>query len=155
MNLYEIREHDVLISTDNVLLDRALIHEFLSGHSYWARGISVEVVHRSIEHSLCFGIYQAGRQAGFARVVTDYATFAWLADVFIVETWRGRGLGRKLVAAVLAHPQLQGLRRFMLATADAHGLYQRLGFAPIKQIERFMEIHTPNPYNCSGNFELK
>src|ERR1700760_1076458 len=105
MNPYEIHEGDLLISTNKSLLDRAYIHSFLSERSYWAKGIPVETTNRSIEHSLCFGIYRAGKQAGFARVVTDYATFAWLADVFIDESQRGLGLGKKLVPAILAHPQ--------------------------------------------------
>jgi len=149
MKTYEVRHDDWLISDDPALLNRALIHEFLSERSYWAKGIPRAVVERSIEHSLCFGLYQAGRQAGFARVATDRATFAWLADVFIVEAERGKGLGKLLVGAVLGHPQLQGLRRFLLGTLDAHGLYTQLGFAPIKQVERFMEIHEPNPYKCA------
>jgi GNAT superfamily N-acetyltransferase len=148
MNSYEIREGDLLISTDKSLLDRAYIHSFLSERSYWAKGIPLETMNRSIEHSLCFGVYRAGRQVGFARVVTDYATFAWLADVFIDESQRGQGLGKKLVPAILTHPQLQGLRRFMLGTLDAHGLYARFGFAPVKQVERCMEIHQPNAYKC-------
>ena len=148
MNTYEIQENDLLISTDKTRLDRALIHSFLSERSYWAKGIPAETLNRSIENSLCFGIYQADRQIGFARVVTDLATFAWLADVFIIEEQRGFGFAKKLVAAIVAHPQLQGLRRFMLGTADAHGLYQQFGFEPIKQVERFMEIHQPNPYKC-------
>ena len=148
MKPYEINDGGVLISDDKKLLDRALIHGFLSQHSYWAKGVPVEIVNRSIEHSLCLGIYQADRQIGFARVVTDFATFAWLADVFIVEEQRGFGVGKKLVAAVVAHPRLQALRRFMLGTADAHGLYRQFGFEPLKQVERFMEIHQPNPYKC-------
>jgi len=146
MNTYEIRRDDWLISDDATLLDRAMIHQFLSERSYWAKGIPREILERSLEHSLCFGVYQAGRQVGFARVVTDRATFAWLADVFILEAERGRGLSKWLVTAVLAHPQLQGLRRFMLGTLDAHGLYTQFGFAPIKEVERFMEFHRPNPY---------
>jgi len=148
MNTYEIRENDLLISTDKSLLNRALIQQFLTARSYWAKGIPAETVNRSIEHSLCFGIYKVGQQIGFARIVTDFATFAWLADVFIMEEQRGFGFGKKLVAAVLAHPQLQGLRRLMLGTADAHSLYEQFGFASIKQVERFMEIHAPNPYKC-------
>ena len=123
MNAYEIRECDLLIYDDRALLDRGLIHTFLSERSYWAPGVPREVVERSIENSLCFGVYRADRQLAFARVVTDYATFAWLADVFVVETARRDGLGKRLVAAVLAHPGLQGLRRFSLATKDAQGLY--------------------------------
>jgi GNAT superfamily N-acetyltransferase len=146
MNTYEIREGDLLISTDKSLLNRALIHEFLSERSYWAKGVPHEIVDRSIENSLCFGVYKTRDQVGFARVVTDCATFAWLADVFILEGHRGGGLSKRLVAAILAHPQLQGLRRFMLGTLDAHGLYSQFGFVPIKEVERFMEIHWPNPY---------
>ncbi|MDD5140648.1 MAG: GNAT family N-acetyltransferase [Verrucomicrobiales bacterium] len=148
MKPYEISDGDLLISGDKKLLDRALIHNFLKERSYWAKGIPIEIVNRSIEHSLCFGVYKAGQQIGFARVVTDCAAFAWLADVFIVEEQRGHGLGKRLVAAVLEHPQLQGLRRFMLGTLDAHSLYGQFGFTPIKQVERFMEIHRPNPYKC-------
>jgi len=129
-----------LISDDKTRLDRTLIHRYLSERSYWAKGVSREIVERSVEHSLCLGIYQAERQVGFARVVTDFATFAWLADVFILEEQRGQGLGKQLVAAVLAHPRLQGLRRLMLGTLDAHGLYAKLGFKPLAQPERFMEM---------------
>lgn len=146
MNTYEIHDADLLISTNKALLDRSLIHQFLSERSYWAKDIPMETVNRSIENSLCFGLYRAGKQIGFARVVTDCATFAWLADVFIVESERGHGLGKKFVPAVLAHPQLQGLRRFMLGTRDAHGLYSRYGFGPLEYVERFMQIQNPNPY---------
>ena len=146
MKPYEIIEGDWLFSDDKQRLDHTFIHDFLCGRSYWAQGIPIQTVNRSIENSLCFGVYQAGRQVGFARVVTDAATFAWLADVFITEEQRGAGLGKKLVAAILAHPQLQGLRRMMLRTEDAHGLYRQLGFDAVKQVERFMEIHRPNPY---------
>jgi GNAT superfamily N-acetyltransferase len=140
MKPYEVRDGDYLISTDKSRLDRPFIHRFLSDRSYWAVGISAETVNRSIEHSLCFGLYRAGQQVGFARAVTDGATFAWLADVFIDESERGRGLGKKLVAAVLAHPQLQGLRRILLGTRDAHGLYARHGFAPLAFPDRFMQV---------------
>jgi GNAT superfamily N-acetyltransferase len=150
MKTYEIRECDIVISDDKSLLDRALIHRFLSERSYWAKDVPREIVDRSIEHSLCFGVYQADRQVGFARVVSDFATFAWLADVFVVEERRGRGLSKRLVGAVLKHPQLQSLRRFMLGTLDAHGLYAQFGFAPIEASERFMEIYQPNVYKESG-----
>jgi GNAT superfamily N-acetyltransferase len=146
MNTYEIRENDLLISTDKALLDRAYIHQFLGGRSYWAKDIPLETMNRSIEHSLCFGVYRAGKQIVFARVVTDCATFAWLADVFIDESERAQGLGKKFVPAILAHPQLQGLRRFMLGTRDAHGLYARYGFKPLEYVDRFMQIQDPNPY---------
>jgi GNAT superfamily N-acetyltransferase len=149
MKPYEVKDGGLLISDDKRLLDRALIHEFLSTRSYWAKGLPLAVMERSIEHSLCFGVYLADKQVGFARVVTDSATFAWLADVFIVEEQRGHGFSKQLVAAVRAHPQLQGLRRFLLGTADAHGLYRQFDFEPIKHIERFMEICPQNPYNCA------
>jgi GNAT superfamily N-acetyltransferase len=148
MKPYEVREMELLISDDKAMLDRALIHRYLSEYSYWARGVPREIVDRSIEHSLCFGVYRGGQQIGFARVVTDFATFAWLADVFIAEEGRGHGFSKKLVAAVLAHPKLQGLRRFMLGTLDAHGLYARFGFKPLAQPERFMEIRSENSYKC-------
>ncbi len=127
------------VSTDPARLDLALIHRWLSESSYWARGRSMEMVVRAIENSLPFGAYLDGQQVGFARVVTDRATFAWLADVFILDEYRGRGYGKALVAAVLAHPELQGLRRWLLATRDAHGLYAQSGFVPVPP-ERFMEL---------------
>ena len=150
MKPYEIHETDHLISDDPALLDRTFIHRFLSEHSYWAQDVPREIVDCSIDHSLCFGVYRAGEQIGFARAVTDFATFAWLADVFVVETNRGKGVGKKLVAAVLAHPRLQGLRRFQLGTRDAHGLYSRFGFQPLAYPERFMEISSGKGYNCGG-----
>lgn len=140
----------MLISDDPARLNRALIHRFLSERSYWAPGVSLEMVNRSLDHSLCFGVYQAGEQVGFARVVTDFATFAWLADVFVVEGKRGQGIGKKLVAAVLGHPRLQGLRRFMLGTRDAFGLYARFGFQPLAYPERFMEIRPESSYKYGG-----
>jgi GNAT superfamily N-acetyltransferase len=143
---YEIREGELLISDDSTLLDRAMIHQFLSEESYWACGLPRDVMDRSLDNSLCFGIYDAGRQVGFARAVTDFATFAWLADVFVVESERGQGVARRLIAGVCSHPRLQGLRRFILATIDAHGLYAQYGFAALKNPERFMEIHRPNVY---------
>ena len=116
------------VSTDRGRLDVDLIHRFLSEDSYWARGVPREVVERSLENSLCFGVYADGSQVAFARAVTDRSTFAWLADVFVVEEHRGQGVGELLVRAVLSHPELQTLRRWLLATADAQGLYRRLGF---------------------------
>jgi len=146
MNAYEIHDGDLFVSTNKSLLDRVLIHRFLSQDSYWAKGIPIETMNRSLENSLCFGLYQSGQQVGFGRMVTDYATFAWLADVFIVEPARGQGLGKKLVAAILAHPNLQGLRRIMLGTRDAHGLYAQYGFEPLEYVERFMQIQDLHCY---------
>jgi GNAT superfamily N-acetyltransferase len=131
------------ISTERARLDVAAIHDYLSGHSYWARGRSRAVVERSIAHSLPFGVYYEERQVGFARVVTDYATFAWLADVFVLEEFRGRGLSKWLLEVVCAHPELQGLRRWLLATKDAHGLYRRYGFTPLADPELWMERFEP------------
>lgn len=146
MKPYEVNDGDLLISDDKQLLDRAVIHAFIGERSYWAKGRPLAVIDRSIDHSLCFGVYLAGKQIGFARVVTDCATFGWLADVFIIEEHRGKGFSKQLVAAIKAHPQLQGLRRFLLGTADAHGLYQQFGFEPVKNAERLLEILNSNPY---------
>ncbi len=141
---------DIEISTDPARLDVDLIHGFLSRSSYWAAGIPRATVARSLAGSLCFGAHAEGAQIGFARVITDRATFAYLADVFVVEAWRGRGVSKSLVAAVLAHPDLQGLRRFMLATEDAHGLYEQFGFTPLASPERWMEIARPRIYERDG-----
>ena len=138
---------DYRISTDPALLDVGLIHRFLSRDSYWAQNIPLSVVQRSIAQSLCFGMYEAEQQIGFARVVTDAATFAYLADVFIVPSHRQLGLGKRLMAAVMAHPDLRGLRRFMLATRDAHALYRQFGFAPPKNPQVLMERHEPQIYH--------
>jgi GNAT superfamily N-acetyltransferase len=139
----EWRRDEYLISTDRARLDVGLIHEFLSESSYWAQGRPREVVERSIEHSLCFGLYHGERQVGFARVITDYATFAWIADVFVIEEFRGRGLAQWLCEVMLAHPELQRLRRWVLATKDAHELYRRTGFQELLRPERWMERHDP------------
>jgi GNAT superfamily N-acetyltransferase len=130
------------ISTDRDRLDLDRIHRFLSTDAYWSPGVAREVVERSIANSLCFGVYAAatGEQVGFARAVTDYATFAWLADVYVEREHRGHGLGKRLVAEVLGHPELRGLRRWMLGTADAHELYRRFGFSELERIGRFMAI---------------
>lgn len=132
---------DFVLSDDKSRLDLELISKWLGTSSYWAKGRPFAVVARSVQHSLCIGAYDAnGAQIGFARVVTDYATFAWLCDVFVVEEARGRGVGKRLVEAVVAHRKLGGLRRFLLATRDAHTLYQRHGnFKPLALPDRWME----------------
>jgi nitroimidazol reductase NimA-like FMN-containing flavoprotein (pyridoxamine 5'-phosphate oxidase superfamily)/GNAT superfamily N-acetyltransferase len=135
-----------LISTDSARLDLEVIHNFLSTQSYWAEQVPREVVARSIANSLCFGIYHGAKQIGFARVISDYATFAYLADVFVLEAYRGRGLSKALMEAVIAHPRLQGLRRWLLGTADAHGLYRKFGFAEPKYPDRQMERGDPDLY---------
>ncbi|MCJ8348160.1 GNAT family N-acetyltransferase [Moritella sp.] len=127
-------------------MDLAVIHEFISG-TYWAKGIPMSTLKRSLENSLCFGVFtQAGEQVGFARMITDKATFAYLADVFVLEPHQGKGLSKLLMAAILDHPDLQGLRRMMLATRDAHGLYQKFGFTALAAPEVYMELHTPYLY---------
>ena len=127
------------ISTDKSLLNKKVIHEFIS-NSYWAKEIPMEILELSIENSICFGVYENDVQVGFARVVTDKATFGYLADVFILESHRGKGLSKMLMDAIISHPDLQGLRRFMLATRDAHGLYAQYGFTPVALPDRLMEI---------------
>lgn len=134
------------VSTDKSELDIALIHGFLSEQSTWARGISRPLVERAIEHSLCFGGFVEGRQIAFARVITDCATFANLVDVFVLPSHRGRGHSKALMDAVMSHPQLQGLRRFTLATGDAHGLYARYGFSSPARPQSLMERYFPDLY---------
>ena len=132
------------ISTDNSLLDVDLIHDFISNHSYWGTGRAREVVKRSLENSLVFGVYKGAQQVGLARVVTDYATFAWVADVFVVPEHRGRGLGKWLMEVIIAHPRLQGFRRWVLSTKDAHDLYRQFGFIDLHRPERWLERPDPN-----------
>jgi GNAT superfamily N-acetyltransferase len=133
------------ISTDKEKIDANYVHGFLS-QSYWAQSIPHDVVQRSIEGSLCFAVFHRQKQIGFARVITDEATFAYLADVFIDEQYRGRGLSKWLMECIMDHPSLQGLRRFMLATRDAHSLYSRFGFSPLTHTDRWMQIHNPEIY---------
>jgi GNAT superfamily N-acetyltransferase len=157
----EYRRGDFLISTDRERLSLDIIHDFLT-NCYWAKGISREIVERSIEHSLCFGVYGENssvdaatgghkglQQVGFARVVSDFATVAYLGDVFMLESHRGRGLSKWLMECITAHPALQNLRRWILLTRDAHGLYSRFGFTAVKAPERYMELHRPDVYEKS------
>ena len=142
----EHRRGEFLVSTDRSRLDLDVVHGFLTT-CYWAAGVPREVVARSIEHSLCFGIYEGeGAQVAFARVISDFATIAYVGDVFVLETHRGRGLGKWLMECITGHPALQNLRRWILTTRDAHGLYSQVGFAPVKAPERFMELHRPDVY---------
>jgi GNAT superfamily N-acetyltransferase len=148
-NLDEIVEHrrgEFLIGTDRSRLDLDVIHGFLT-NCYWAKGIPREVVARSIEHSLCFGVYDgSGAQVGFARVISDFATYAYVADVFVLPSHRGRGLGKALMEFIVQHPALQGMRRWNLTTRDAHALYAQVGFKPLSVPERYMEIQQVNMY---------
>jgi GNAT superfamily N-acetyltransferase len=130
---------DYVISSDNERLDFQFINDFLSNEAYWARGRDPETVKRSLQNSLNFGLFKGSQQVGFARVVTDYATFAWLADVFVINRHRGQGLGCWLVEVITTHPELQGLRRWVLATRDAHDLYRKFGFGELREPKRWME----------------
>nr|WP_315486543.1 GNAT family N-acetyltransferase [uncultured Undibacterium sp.] len=138
------------ISTDKARLDITLIHQFLSEKSTWAINIPRALVETSIQHSLCFGGYENGQQIAFARVVSDHATFAYLMDVFILPEHQGRGLSRQLIQNIMDHPQLQGLRRFMLASSNARGLYQKWGFQALGKPEIMMEINHPDIYKNSN-----
>ena len=140
------KKENFTISTDKLRLDITYIHDYLCNRSYWAQNIPLEVVRRSIEGSLCFGIFVGQQQIGFARVITDKACFAYLADVFVDEQYRGLGLSKWLVQVILGYPELQGLRRFMLATRDAHGLYEQFRFSLLTFPERWMHIHNPDVY---------
>lgn len=144
MTLLALQRDGFTISTDPARLDLDGICSFLS-RSYWANARTRETTRRALEHSLCFGVYDGEQQIGFARAVTDYATFAWLADVFIAEEYRGRGLGKWLVEVVLSHPDVQSVPRWFLATRDAHELYRRFGFAALTAPERRMELDRVTP----------
>ena len=126
-------------------MDIDLIHSFLT-RSYWAEGISKEIISRSVEGALCFGVFENDKQVGFARMITDKATFAYLADVFIIDEYRGLGLSKWLMEVIMSHPDLQGLRRLMLATRDAHELYKKFGFTQLNNVDRWMHIHYPDVY---------
>jgi GNAT superfamily N-acetyltransferase len=140
MDIAEYRQGNFLISTDKSRLQPKMIQEFLSRESYWAQGRPLTTVEKTIETSLCFGAYDGDKQVGFARVVTDYATFAWLCDVFVIASHRGQGLAKWLIESVVAHPDLQGLRLFMLATSDAHELYRKYGgFKELEIPAKWME----------------
>ena len=142
---FERRRENFCISTDPARLDIQAMHEYLS-RSYWAEGIPRDVVAKSVESSLCFGLFDGSRQIGLARVITDRATFAYLCDVYVLEEYRGRGLGKWLMDAVQSHPDLQNLRRFILLTRDAHRLYEKFGFTRPRDPNRYMEIADPEIY---------
>jgi GNAT superfamily N-acetyltransferase len=145
----EWKKDNCVVTTEAAKLDVDAIHAFLT-RAYWCEGIPREVVERAVRHSLCFGLFDGAAQVGLARVVTDYATFAYLCDVYVLENHRGRGLGRWLIECVMAHPQLQGLRRFNLATRDAHLLYAQFGFQPLAKPETQMERHKPDIYKVAA-----
>jgi len=145
----EFRKGEFTVTTDPALIDLDMVYGFLT-ECYWAKGIPREVVARSIENSLCFGMYADGKQIGFARVISDYATYAYIGDVFVLESFRGRGLGKWLMECIMQHPGLQGLRRWSLVTRDAHALYAHLGFTPLKRPQNYMELHDPDVYQKAG-----
>lgn len=143
---HEWRDGDILISDDPSLLDLDVVHGFLS-RSYWSPGVPRDVLKRATENSLAFGVYADGKQVGFARAITDRATFAYLADVFVLETHQGRGLGKQLMRFIRAHPDLQSLRRWHLVTRDAQGLYEQFGFSSLSDGTLHMEIFVPDVYS--------
>lgn len=145
MTVFELRRGDYLVSTDESLLDVDGIHAFLTT-SYWAEGVSKEAVARSIRHSMPFGLYAGRHQVGFARVITDTHMLAYIADVYVDEPHRGNGLGKMLMEAMLAHPELQAVKRWLLGTRDAHGLYRQFGFDELAKPERWMEKYDPALY---------
>jgi GNAT superfamily N-acetyltransferase len=142
----EYRHGEFTISTDRTRLNTDLIYKFLIEDSYWAQTRTPEQMQRAIDNSLCFGVYLEDKQLGFARVVSDFATFAYLCDVFILEGYRGQGLSKWLMETIVEHPDLQGLRRWLLATKDAHGLYAQFGFESLRFPERWMERTAPDAY---------
>ena len=143
--MFERTHGQFSISTDPARLDVQAIHAYLS-RAYWSEGIPIDIVEKSIKGSLCFGLFDGSRQIGLARVITDKATFAYLCDVYVLEEYRGQGLGKWLMEAVCSHPDLQNLRRFALVTRDAHGLYEKFGFTALKEPKRHMEIARPALY---------
>ncbi len=142
----EVKLDEFVVSTDRSLLDIDAIHRFLVEASYWARERTLEQTKTAIENSICFGLYSDGRLIGFARVVTDRATFAYIGDVFVIDEFRGRGLSKWLMEVIISHPELQGLRRWVLATRDAHSLYEKFGFHELVHPDRWMERPAPNAY---------
>lgn len=148
MHPMEYHLEDYTISTDRERLDIDAIHQFLSQEAYWSPGVPREIVEKSIANSLNFGLYHLDRQIGYTRVITDYATFVWIADVFVLPEFRGRGLSKWLISCVRNHPDLQIQRLWLLATTDAHGLYAKFGFVNVDP-ERFMVIRKVNPYGAT------
>ncbi len=141
-----IQKGDYIISTNTDHLDVFAIHDFLNNHSHWSKGIPIEKVKQSLDHSLNFGLYKNNEQIGFARIISDYATIAYLGDVYVIEQYRGLGLSKWLMETVMLHPNLQGLRRWILLTGDAHGLYKQFGWEPLPKPELYMEFYNPNVY---------
>ncbi len=146
MEVFEEGKDDYLISTDQDKLDLVITHQFLKD-AYWCKNIPYDIFTRSAQNSLCFGLYHQDRQIGFARIVSDYATIAYIGDVFILPDYRGKGLSKWMMEVVMKYPELQGLRRWSLVTADAHGLYRPFGFRNLSRPERHMELTNPEVYS--------
>jgi GNAT superfamily N-acetyltransferase len=146
INELQFQNGDFTIDTSRDRLKIDVIHDFLSNESYWAQTRTIEQTMTAIENSICFGVYLGDRQIGFARVISDHATFAYIGDVFVIDEFRGRGLSKWLMETIVTHPDLQGLRRWILATRDAHGLYSKYGFEPLRHPERWMELPAPDAY---------
>lgn len=144
--VWQLHREGWLVSTDAARLDLAFVHNLLSVHSYWAKGIPFEIVRRSVNQSLCFGVYEGEAQIGFARMITDRATMGYLCDVIVAPEHRGKGLSQLLMECIRSHPGLQTLRRWVLVTADAHGLYEKFGFQPLSSPQAYMEINDPGIY---------
>lgn len=146
MNDEYFHKNGYQISTDKNRIDFEAVHSYLSEDSYWCKQIPKETLQRAIENSMCFGIYYNDDQAGFARVISDNASFAYICDVFVLPEFRGIGLSKWLIQSIISHPDLQGLRRWSLATLDAHGLYKQMGFTALSKPDRWMEIYHPEVY---------
>jgi len=147
MQIITATKGDYLITTDKEKLDVPFIHHFLSKEAYWSKDIPLDTVQRSIQNSLNFGVYHHDKQVGYARIISDYATVAYLGDVFIIPDHRGKGLSKWLVEQVMAHPDLRGLRRWILLTRDAHELYRQYGWQSIASPDKWMEVHHPEVYS--------
>lgn len=142
---------DFVMTTDKNLMDIVMIHQYLSTESYWAKNIPLAIVERSISNSLNFGVFHQEKQIAYARIITDYSTIAYLGDVFVLSDFRGKGISKWLIKEITEHPPLQGLRRWILLTADAHGLYKKYGWESIPQPEKWMEKVQVNPYNTTSD----
>ena len=149
--IFDEKKDNYTLSTDKSKLDINLIHDFLCNKSYWAKGIPFDTVKTAIENSVCFGIYCNNKQVGFARVITDISTFGYIGDVFVIEEHRGKGLSKWLMECIMKHHELQGFRRWIILTRDAHDLYQKFGFTLVKKPQNYMENHTPDIYLQNKN----
>jgi len=150
MAVLEWERGEFQVTTDQERLDLAMIHGFLAEHSEWARAIPRPALEKSVRNSLCFGVFHEDKQIGLARIISDYSTIAYLGDVFVVPEYRGQGLAKWLMECVLSHPELQNLRRWVLVTEDAHGLYRKYGFTQLARPEGFMELHNPDVYGSDA-----